>query len=185
MRITLLMLVTIGSLLASGAYVIADEPDRSSEVYAYNEVIIDHPIAMVWPHVLNISSWMTDYRFNMISGEKNKEGEFGRAAWIRKSDGITPPLYHFYKLSSVVPQKIVTFTFFSEEGGSYGLDYSASYHILLTECQGSTKLTSVLRLEIYKPSMNRDQLRGLVQKGNDHESKQFGRYMENIKAANR
>jgi hypothetical protein len=38
------------------------------------EIVIDAPASLVWPHVLDMGSWVDDFHFEHVSGEVNGEG---------------------------------------------------------------------------------------------------------------
>src|SRR5688572_7103785 len=39
------------------------------------EIMIDAPVSTVWPHVLDLGSWVEDFHIEHASGEVNGEGE--------------------------------------------------------------------------------------------------------------
>jgi hypothetical protein len=94
-----------------------DKPFES--FYLYVETTIDHPVEKVWPHVIDIGSWMSDHRLETIAGEPGKVGHFERVI-PHGMDDAPEPRYHLYGVAEVIPQKLIVLEVFWEKGGSYG-----------------------------------------------------------------
>ena len=54
---------------------ITDENKVIGEVSYSFEIVINRPAKYVWPHLLNFGSWIEDFTWVHISGERNKVGE--------------------------------------------------------------------------------------------------------------
>jgi hypothetical protein len=88
--------------------------------YLYLETIIDQPVEKVWPHALNIGSWMTAHRLETIDGEPGDVGHFERVFPRGIGDQVPLPHYHLYGIAEVIPYKLIALEVFPERGGSYG-----------------------------------------------------------------
>jgi hypothetical protein len=97
---------------------LSDKPFES--FYLYVETVIDHPVAKVWPHALNIGGWMSDHRLDTIAGEAGKVGHFERVYPRNLGNDVPLPHYHLYGVAEIVPQKLIVLEVFPEVGGSYG-----------------------------------------------------------------
>jgi hypothetical protein len=105
--------------MAQAFRTLAQKPFASH--YFYCDAVIDHPVERVWPHALNIASWMTDHRLETIDGASGHVGHFERV-WAGDIDPATTPEphYHLYGISQIVPHKLIVLEVFPEFGGSYG-----------------------------------------------------------------
>lgn len=84
------------------------------------ETVIDRSVEVVWPHVLQIGSWMTDHELETIAGEHGRVGHLERV-WPRNLDEeIAEPRYHLYGIAKIIPERCVVLEVFPEKGGSYG-----------------------------------------------------------------
>jgi hypothetical protein len=131
---------------------LGDKPFGSK--YFYVDTVLDHPVERIWPHVVNISSWMTDHTLETLNGQTGSEGHFERV-WAGDIDRETTPEphYHYYGVSAVVPHKLLALEVFPEEGGSYGsMKDSVGFDAMLfTDLgDGRTKL-SFLMIEVEPP----------------------------------
>jgi hypothetical protein len=117
-----------------------DRPYES--VYFLTETTIDHPVEKVWPHALNIGSWMSAHRLEPLSGEASKVGHFERV-WPRElADDIPEPRYHLYGIAAIVPYKCIALEVLPENGGSYGSarEWMSFDSILFADLGGRTRL---------------------------------------------
>src|SRR5687768_14432449 len=53
----------------------ADSHMLHSGYVSVAEIIVDAPASAVWPHLVNIGSWIYDFHFEHISGTAGAEGE--------------------------------------------------------------------------------------------------------------
>jgi hypothetical protein len=88
--------------------------------YMYVETTIEQPVAKVWPHALNIQSWMTAHRLETITGRSGSVGHLERVYPRDLGCDVKPPHYHLYGVGHVVPSKFIGLEVFPEKGGSYG-----------------------------------------------------------------
>src|SRR4051812_18098279 len=88
--------------------------------YLVAEALIDHPVAVVWPRIVDIASWMTAHELETISGASGSEGHLERVRPRTPTEGIEPPHYHLYGIAKVVPFRCLVLEVFPEQGGSYG-----------------------------------------------------------------
>lgn len=116
--------------------------------YIHVDTVIDSPVQDVWPHALDIRTWMTDHKLETIAGKAGEVGHFERV-WPRDVGQDVPlPHYHLYGVAKVIPFKLIALEVFPEKGGSYGntlwpADYMAFDNILLTDVDGKTHVTFV------------------------------------------
>lgn len=111
-------------------------------VYLLAETTIDHPVEKVWPHALNIGSWMSAHRLEPLSGEPGKVGHFERV-WPRElPDEVGQPRYHLYGIAAVIPHKCIALEVLPEKGGSYGSarEWMSFDSILFADLGGRTQL---------------------------------------------
>jgi hypothetical protein len=122
-----------------------DEKPYESD-YLYVETTLDHPVAKVWPHALNIGAWMSAHRLETVGGEPGKVGHFERVY----PKGIAPetgqPHYHVYGIAHVIPQKLVALEVLPERGGSYGnaRQWMSFDSVLLTDMGSKTHVVFLM-----------------------------------------
>lgn len=120
------------------------EEPRKINMHAYDasftvQITFNHPAAEVWPHILNFKSWMTDYHFDMTSGEEHNEGAIIKATAINCSDDVPKAHHKFVRIVRIVPKKVLVLKVFSAEGGSLGdKDYVVFDTFNLVEHNGKT-----------------------------------------------
>src|SRR5690606_23420456 len=83
------------------------------------ETVIDATIEEIWPHLVHIESWMSEYRLETLEGKAGEEGYFQRV-FPPVEDSMPPPHYHYYGIARIIPGKLVALETFREIGGSYG-----------------------------------------------------------------
>jgi hypothetical protein len=93
--------------------------------YTYTEQIVDHPVAEVWEHALDIPAWMSaNHEWEPIAGEPGKVGYFWRISprehYVPADDPLPEPRYHVIGISKVIPHKLIVVELWPEKGGSYG-----------------------------------------------------------------
>jgi hypothetical protein len=89
-------------------------------IYLHVEATIDHPVEKVWPHALDIGSWMNAHRLETVAGEPGKVGHFQRVLPQGLGPEVPQPHYHLYGIAEIVPFKLIVLEVFPEKGGSYG-----------------------------------------------------------------
>jgi uncharacterized protein YndB with AHSA1/START domain len=158
-----------------------DKPYESH--YVYLETVIDHPVEKVWPHAVNIGSWMTDHRLETLAGEAGEVGHFERVYLRGLGEEVPTPHYHLYGTAAVVPNKCIVLEVFPEQGGSYGKtrEWMMFDSILLVDLGSRTKMIFLMidvnmgraeqkeqhQDELARERLNRyfDNLKQLVQEG--------------------
>lgn len=95
-----------------------DKPYESC--YVHLEKILDYPVEKVWPHALNIESWMNAHRLVTIAGEPGKVGHFQRVHPRGLGEEVPLPHYHLYGIAEIIPLKLIVLEVLLEKGGSYG-----------------------------------------------------------------
>ncbi len=88
--------------------------------YLLVETTIDHPVARVWPHALNIGGWMSAHRLETIAGQPGQVGHFERVYPRALAEDVPQPHYHLYGIAYLEPMKMIVIEVFHEKGGSYG-----------------------------------------------------------------
>lgn len=123
---------------------LADRPYGS--LYLYVETIIDHPIEQVWPHALDIGSWMSAHRLETLAGERNKVGHFERVYPRGLGADVPLPHHHLYGIVEIIPHSLIALEVFPERGGSYGVTkpWMSFDNILLTDIGGRTKVVFLM-----------------------------------------
>ena len=115
-------------------------------IYMHAETILEHPVATVWPHALNIGGWMSAHRLETVAGEPGKVGHFERVFPQGLGDDSPQPRYHLYGIAEVIPLKLIALEVLPEAGGSYGnpREWMSFDSILLTDLGRRTQLTFLL-----------------------------------------
>jgi hypothetical protein len=115
-------------------------------IYLYVDAIIDHPIERVWPHALNIGSWMNKNRLVTLAGESGKVGHFQRVHPQGLADDVPQPRYHLYGVAEIIPMKLIALEVIPEKGGSYGKTRPKMCvdSITLSDLGGRTKIAYLL-----------------------------------------
>jgi hypothetical protein len=114
--------------------------------YLYVETTLDHPVENVWPHALNIGSWMSAHGLETISGESGKVGHFERVLPRGLPADVPQPHYHLYGITKIIPHKLIALEVFPERGGSYGVTkpWVSFDNILLTDLGGRTRVVFLM-----------------------------------------
>ena len=109
--------------------------------WAYSsETTIAKPPHAIWPYLLDLESWMTDYNFSRRSGDYRAEGEMGIFSFRDHSEGPEPH-YFLYQLIEVDPNNQLVIKYFSDQGGAFGQkSFIAFETIKLLDNKGSTRL---------------------------------------------
>jgi len=114
--------------------------------YVYVETIIDRPVEAVWPHALDIGSWMSAHRLETIAGEPMKVGHFERVHPRGLRAEVPLPHYHLYGIAEVIPLKLIALEVLPEKGGSYGEanEWVSFDSILFSNMGDRTKVTFLM-----------------------------------------
>lgn len=110
--------------------------------YLYIEGTFDHPVDKVWPHALDIGSWMSDHRLVTLAGQPGQVGHFQRVFSRGMGPEVPLPHHHLYGLVEAIPPKMIVLEIFPEKGGSYGkARQKISFDsIILTDLGGRTHI---------------------------------------------
>jgi hypothetical protein len=110
--------------------------------YLYFETTIDSPVEKVWPHALNIGSWMSAHGLETLAGEPGKVGHFEKVCPRDLGSDAGLPHYHLYGIAHIVPFKYIALEVLPEMGGSYGnsRQWMSFDGILLVDLGGATKV---------------------------------------------
>jgi len=110
--------------------------------YLYFDTTIDHPVEKVWPHALNIGSWMSAHGLETLNGRSGSVGHFERVYPRDLGSGVGLPHYHVYGVAHVVPLKYIALEVLPEKGGSYGnaREWMSFDGILLVGTGGTTRV---------------------------------------------
>ena len=108
----------------------------------HSETIVEHTVAEVWSHAVNIKSWMNAYQSETVSGEPTHVGEVVKLTNLNAGDKTPEPHHHFYRVLNVIPMKQVAIKAFGAEGGSYGLKQNNSYDTISVYERGDSTLVS-------------------------------------------
>lgn len=121
-----------------------DKPFES--IYLYVDAVIDQPIDKVWPHALNIGSWMNKHDLETVAGEPGKVGHFQKVLPRGLGSDVPLPHYHLYGIAHIVPPKLIVLEVLPEKGGSYGKTRPKMTFdtISLTDLGGRTQIAYLL-----------------------------------------
>jgi hypothetical protein len=108
---------------------LAEKPYDS--LYFYAETDIDQPLEKVWPHALDIGSWMSSHELETLAGERGKVGYFEKVSPHGVGEEVPLPHHHLYGIGAVIPMKFIGLEVFAEKGGSYGARDWVSFDGLL------------------------------------------------------
>lgn len=151
------------------------------DVYFFEETTIDQPAEKVWPHLLNIKGWLNDYATETISGEGGKVGLLVKVMPPGIGDEVPLPHNHLYRLATAIPNKLITLKVFSEEGGSYGMDYTNIDNMLLTEIGGKTKISFIGGMEIRSHGMAEKEIQEYIKNIEESVPVRFEKFWANLK----
>ena len=156
-----------------------DKPFES--IYLYVDTIIEQPVSKVWPHALDIGSWMSAHRLETIAGEASKVGHFERVFPRGLADDAPKPHYHLYGIAELIPFKLIVLEVFPERGGSYGDSReSMSFDSILFTDLGSTTQVALLMTDVHLGK--RDQEFMSRRKGEHEAGKELVKaYFENLR----
>lgn len=123
---------------------LADRPYGS--LYLYVETVIDHSVEKVWPHALDIGSWMSAHGLETIDGEARKVGYLERVHPRGLGNDVPLPHYHLYGIAHIIPLKLIALEVFPERGGSYGVTkpWMSFDNILFTDLGGRTQVVFLM-----------------------------------------
>jgi hypothetical protein len=114
--------------------------------------VINHPLDVVWPYLLNQATWMTEYRIESVGGERNKEGE------LKKVMHLEPGFEDFFfRTLLLIPfRKFVYKAFTENRNGSYG--FTGIEALSLNDHGSGSAIIFEAYLEVQSASMTREQL---------------------------
>lgn len=114
--------------------------------YLHLETVIDHPVAKIWPHALNIGSWMSDHRLVTLDGQSGKVGHFERVFPRGLPADLPLPHSHLYGISRIIPHRYIAMEVFPERNGSYGnkRQWVSFDGILFSDLGNRTRITFLL-----------------------------------------
>jgi outer membrane murein-binding lipoprotein Lpp len=109
--------------------------------YAEAEVVIDRPVAQVWRQFLDLGSWITSQTIENVTGPPNTVGAITRVTSLGAIRESRPaPHYHYCQIIKLIPERQYVRASYTEKGGSYGLEGSASKDVRFVEMGGKTKV---------------------------------------------
>ena len=120
------------------------ENPRKQNLEAYDasftsQMTFDHPVAEIWPQVLNFPAWLVGYNFENLSGKPLQEGALLKASAKHYDDDVLGAHHKFIRIVRTEPHKVVVLKVFSAEGGSLGdRGYVVIDTINLVEHEGKT-----------------------------------------------
>ena len=112
--LTLLMLFPV-AVMAQRPFDPGTDAVTTCDLVVRSEITIDRPVAEVWPHFLDMGSWMSGIRFQHIRGRDGEEGEVRRVT----EGGGSPYGSYFITTVRVTPLERYVVRVASEGGGDY------------------------------------------------------------------
>lgn len=121
------------------------------------EITIDGPPASVWPHVLNMGSWIYDFHFEHVSGQVDAEGEVEHL-WPTSAEGVAGIAEAdrnvenatVLKTLKVVPEKL--WYGVNTAKARDGISSTGVNLVVLSERNGQTVVTAVRSREALCPT---------------------------------
>jgi hypothetical protein len=118
--------------------------------------VIEHPVDIVWHHLLEQAAWMTDFKVETVGGERHREGELKK---------LTPalPQYQpfFFKTLRLVPfRKFVYKAYTNDRSGWYG--FTGVEILSLDNVGGETTVAFEAYLEVQTTTMTPKELADFV-----------------------
>ena len=152
------------------------------DVTYHNETIIDSPLEKVWHHLLKIKDWWNDdFNTKTISGEEGKIGYTVRT-WPPGITDAEHTSYHYYKIISLIPTKLVTLKTYSAKGGSYGNpEYISFETFLLTKSKGQTKVSFVYNSEYLKHGKTIEKIHNNPEEVRIYFDERYFKFWENLR----
>jgi len=150
--------------------------------YLFLDARIDAPVEKVWPHALNIGSWMTAHRLETIGGESGKIGHLERVYPKHLASAVGHPRYHLYGVTNIIPHKYIGLEVFPEKGGSYGdrNEWMSFDGVLLIDLGGRTQVV-FLMVDVQMGSRDQAERERRQQEINEGREMITG-YFENLRA---
>jgi hypothetical protein len=149
--LAIVLLVSLIPLKADSQSARLTPQPATCDLIVRSEITIDRPVNDVWPHILDLGSWMSHLHFQTIKGERGNEGEVRRVTL----EGTTP--YHPYFITTV---RVIQFERYvlkitSEDGPAYFgfADFS------LAPVGRKVHLTYSLYVELKVPDQSEEQAR--------------------------
>src|SRR5262245_29529306 len=106
------------------------------------EVLINRPVGPVWRQFLDISSWVTSHKIELVSGALDAVGGITRVSAPHAVEtGLPRPHHHFCKIITLVPERHYVLKTYADRGGSYGLQLSCFDDARFDSIDGKTKVT--------------------------------------------
>ena len=139
----------------------------------HHEVVIDRSADQVWPHLINLGSWMYDFSMEHYSGPVNKQGEV-----LRLYQGQD----YFFELAKLVPNELlvgINLPIATPEGEvSTGLAM-----ISLTETDGRTVVSVFMNRKYSWPHSDTNPVREIRNSAEfaENRNKTFGRFLARLK----
>lgn len=158
----ILTLLSTWEQAASGA-----EKQRKFDLVVRSEITINRPVKEVWPHFIDMGTWMTEVRFQNIGGKSGEEGEI---RLVRPAKDVSASGYSI-KTVRITPFKQYVVKVVSESPVFNGFgDFS------FTETAGKTHMVYDIYVEFLVPEMSEEKFRELSA---EHQSNSIKRMAEN------
>ena len=145
--------------------------------------LIQHPIEVVWPHLLDQAAWMKDFAIETISGERNSVGELKRVMPLDSStEGFELEEVHpcYFKTLLLIPfRKFVYKAYTEERSGQYG--YTGVEVLCLQDVLLGSAVTLEAYLEFQSSTMNRAKLEAFVGQVRDLSVEIWARNFERLR----
>lgn len=123
----------IGGIASAETVIIDSELAPSYHFVDTYEIWIDESPDKVWPHLLNVASWMYDFSMIHESGAENEEG-----ATYRLYEGQE----YYIQLAKLIPEKLVVAVNLPSSVG--GEQLAGIGMFVLTEIDGKTLLSNFM-----------------------------------------
>lgn len=136
-----------------------DNIDEDSSVFSGHyetDVQIDRPVGLVWNQFLDLSSWVTSHRIQLLAGGQATLGAITRVSPNIDELPLPRPHYHYCKIIVVVPERKYVLKTYSERGGSYGLQLACFDDFQFVALDRQTKVIMNLFVDYRGESVAKD-----------------------------
>ena len=179
----LISIMFVGKVLAAPVGGPPKFHTQSFDVNFTSRTIIDHPVEKVWPHLLDFSSWMTDFEAKPIIGGRilHREGEVLKVTNTAAVKAKLETPYHFSKTLKIRPLEQVGIKVFTAEGGSYGgANYQGVDTLSVVDLGGKTLVIFNVYAEFQLPPMTEEERQVRDEQGTAGMEEKILRYWGNL-----
>jgi hypothetical protein len=86
------------------------------------EIMIDRPVAEVWPQYVDAASWISSHDIEFLTGGPGIAGSIRRISFKKAQElGMPPPHHHYGKIIKAIPEQQQLVKTYAGKEGAYGM----------------------------------------------------------------